>query len=381
MIKHDVVAYGRIGDYAAFPGIIHAEKGIYLEFFAQDLGKLNQAQLHPHYAPIAHRVWLLSTDNGRTWRDAQPAADIGKVITATRGDYYAGIALDDGKFLKLEQRHIPGSSTAREPLTARIFDGQLSIVPNRSFEVGSIGPFSGYNPFTMIRVKGGKLLVGGQARKARDIADVYGVYTAVFLEGTPDGTQWRYLSHVPNPNRFGFTENALVRAGDGRLICLLRVDFDPPPPPGELPEDANGNGFARDGYGYYIYYSESTDEGRTWSEPVRTPVWGHPPFALRLRSGRLLMVCGHRRPPFEVRAVLSHDDGRTWDTDNIRTIHRWTPGKNDIGYPVAVQLEDGAILCAFYGYSTPDAGEKTPHGIFVSVFEEAWVANSGKQQT
>jgi len=41
---------------------------------------------------------------------------------------------------------------------------------------------------------------------------------------------------------------------------------------------------------------------------------------------------------------------------------------------MTIQLADGSIVCAFYGYSTPDIGEKMPHGIFVSVFDEAWMA-------
>jgi len=51
------------------------------------------------------------------------------------------------------------------------------------------------------------------------------------------------------------------------------------------------------------------------------------------------------------------------------------PGSYDMGYPVATQCPDGSIVCAFYGYSTADVGEKMPHGIFVSVFDEVWMTN------
>jgi len=47
-----------------------------------------------------------------------------------------------------------------------------------------------------------------------------------------------------------------------------------------------------------------------------------------------------------------------------------------------VNQDSGTIVCAFYGYSTPDVGEKMPHGIFVSVFDEAWIpAETGKGTT
>ena len=57
----------------------------------------------------------------------------------------------------------------------------------------------------------------------------------------------------------------------------------------------------------------------------------------------------------------------------MHTVHTFNPGNLDMGYPVATQLEDGSIVCAFYGYSTTDIGENTPRGIFVSVFDEKWL--------
>ena len=106
-------------------------------------------------------------------------------------------------------------------------------------------------------------------------------------------------------------------------------------------------------------------------------LWGHPPYLLRLAGGKLLMVYGYRRPPWEIRAILSRDEGRTWDMATAAsTVSHVHPRRDyDLGYPVATQLEDGAIVCAFYGYSTTDVGEKMPHGIFVSVFDEEWLTS------
>ncbi len=150
------------------------------------------------------------------------------------------------------------------------------------------------------------------------------------------------------------------------MIALLRTDWDTIPH-ADRPEEA------KVGYGYFLYQTESTDKGRTWSEPVRLDLWGHPPYLLRLTSGNILLVYGYRRPPWEIRAVLSRDEGRTWDPATLRTIHTFNPGNYDMGYPVATQLDDGSIVCAFYGYSTTDVGEKVPHGIFVSLFDEKWL--------
>ena len=59
-----------------------------------------------------------------------------------------------------------------------------------------------------------------------------------------------------------------------------------------------------------------------------------------------------RHPPFGIRAVLSEDDGRTWQTDCVQVLR--TDGDNyDLGYPRSVQLKDGTIVTIYY-YVTAD---------------------------
>ena len=139
--------------------------------------------------------------------------------------------------------------------------------------------------------------------------------TVIFFRGEPDGRRWECASMIePGERYFGFSEPGLLSFEDGRIVALLRTDS------GEgklqiknredMPEDTNGNGHWFDGYGYYVFQAESTDNGRSWSEPVKTPIWGHPPFGLRLKSGNLLLLYGHRRPPFCIRAILSRDGGK-----------------------------------------------------------------------
>ena len=83
------------------------------------------------------------------------------------------------------------------------------------------------------------------------------------------------------------------------------------------------------------------------------------------------MVYGHRRDPFTVRAILSHDRGRTWDMDSMTTLHTFDPGNIDFGYPVATQLDDGRILVAYYGYTSPEVKAlDSTHGIFCSIIKE-----------
>ena len=101
-----------------------------------------------------------------------------------------------------------------------------------------------------------------------------------------------------------------------------------PPEPAGVPLDARG----------------SDDGGRTWSQPLRTEIWGYPPHLLRLRDGRVLCTYGHRRDPLGVQAVISADGGRSWDVphravlrDDGETRRRGDRESRDLGYPVSVR--------------------------------------------
>jgi hypothetical protein len=127
-------------------------------------------------------------------------------------------------------------------------------------------------------------------------------------------------------------EVALVETAPGRVLALLRQNR-----PG------------------YLLQCWSDDGGRTWSQPLRTPIWGYPPHLLRLRDGRVLCTYGHRREPLGVQAVVSTDGGQSWDVDHRavlradgETRRRGDRESRDLGYPVSVELRDGSIYTAYY---------------------------------
>ncbi len=158
---------------------------------------------------------------------------------------------------------------------------------------------------------------------------------------------------------------------DGRTVLLMRADWDKRRDPTPPPEVGTAGWVEHGSYGYYLYQSDSIDFGQTWSEPRRLPIWGHPPYMLKLKSGNLLMVYGHRRSPYSVRAILSHDQGKTWDMDSMLTLHTFDPGNWDLGYPVAMQLDDGRILVSFYGYTSSDTTLfYSPNGQFCTTIKE-----------
>ena len=96
----------------------------------------------------------------------------------------------------------------------------------------------------------------------------------------------------------------------------------------------------------------SRDNGRTWSKPVavteRNEINGH---LTRLADGRLLLSYGVRvKGRRGVCAKFSSDDGTTW-SDPLRLAH--AIGNADCGYPSSVQLKDGAIVTAWYSKQSP----------------------------
>ena len=95
--------------------------------------------------------------------------------------------------------------------------------------------------------------------------------------------------------------------------------------------------------------SRSRDKGRMWSasRPLLTP-GQHPADVIRLASGRLLAVFGHRKPPLGVQAIWSDDGGETWSLPR-RAVLEGKSVNTDCGYPSSVQLADGTIVTMYYG--------------------------------
>jgi sialidase-1 len=147
-------------------------------------------------------------------------------------------------------------------------------------------------------------------------------------ESTDDGLTWRWLAEIPTrpgDDAAEYHELHAVETADARLIVHIRNDNRANP--GETLQ------------------TESSDAGRTWSEPRPIGVWGLPSHLLRLPDGRLVMSYGHRRAPFGVQARVSPDHGRTWS----EPLKISTDGTSvDLGYPSTAALEDGSLLTVWY---------------------------------
>jgi hypothetical protein len=138
------------------------------------------------------------------------------------------------------------------------------------------------------------------------------------------GLTWSEVGEVPNVEGVAFYEPHAIELTDGSLLALLRTHL--------------GKGFH-----FQIWKSLSRDGGRTWSTPEYLAV-GSPPHLLRHSSGAIVCTYGYRREPFGIRAIISRDEGVSWDEFVLDD----SLPDDDLGYPSSVELADGSIYTVFY---------------------------------
>ncbi|MSP13261.1 MAG: exo-alpha-sialidase [Chloroflexi bacterium] len=157
------------------------------------------------------------------------------------------------------------------------------------------------------------------------------------------GDTWHLIPMASSVADMTGDEMGFIEAEPGRVLALLR--FNHP----------------RSRVKGYLLESWSNDSGATWSVPMSTGIKGHPPHMLRLQDGRILCVVTYRYRPMGIHAVLSSDNGRTWDTKHtiilrddggsastLRPNYATTSGASDIGYPITVQFADGSLFTSYW---------------------------------
>ena len=133
------------------------------------------------------------------------------------------------------------------------------------------------------------------------------------IESRDQGHTWQTLAEIKSNRGYMLLEPDLVRLGEGRLLVLMRPT---------------------------MAQSESTDGGKTWSEPRDMGVKGHCPYLLL--TSKNVLLCGFRdRAGRRTCVIASHDFGRTWsepvELDRVLG-----------AYPSMVELPDGRILVVYY---------------------------------
>ena len=152
-----------------------------------------------------------------------------------------------------------------------------------------------------------------------------------------------------------FTEDFTYLAKSGKLHHFIRCG---PPSPMYPMNDGRATPTGDDGIDRTLR-CQSTDGGKTWSDLRDHGDYGmHYPRVLRLQDGRLLMTFTQRSTIYSLglQAILSHDDGDTWDFSNDRIIIEgktpWGMAQGG-GFGNTLQLKDG-LLVSCYTYRGAD---------------------------
>ncbi len=185
-------------------------------------------------------------------------------------------------------------------------------------------PFDWLYPFGRpVELGDGSVLLAGYGayvdRAGKKKVDARG-HTAWVVRSRDGGKSWGEYNEVARR----FNEICLARLPSGKLLAALRGDAGS------------------------TFLSFSKDDGRTWSEPDQvTGRAEHPADLLVLSDGNLLMSHGVRHQPYGVQAMLSRDEGASWERKK-KILLAWDGDHGDLGYPVSVQRADGKIVTVYY---------------------------------
>ena len=181
---------------------------------------------------------------------------------------------------------------------------------------------------------GSLIYLGTQIYEEDGVTLAHGQRVAHLYRSCDGGYTWQKEStaHAPDwmsEDQF-LEEPHVLELPDGRLIGAFRI-----------------SGLFTTG----IAFSE--DGGKSWGEIRKTGFEGSPPYLMLHSSGALLCFFGRRKTPCGEYVAVSYDMGESWQEQYLLS----EPKKDwdgDLGYPAAVELGDGSILCVYYQHYGDD---------------------------
>ena len=284
-----------------------------------------------HQDPYGKVVGAISEDNGVTW--SEPFTIIDTVLD----DRDAGVIFWNNKVIVSTfsvSKHIYLNSGNQEWIdyTNAITDAQeaealglkyvIGEMVNGKLTFGEIKKAPAFTPHGMIKLANGNLGYVGY--------DNYDITTGVknsrvAFFSSADGETWSKVSEVFGTNEVLVDQlnepNAIVLK-NGKMIVAVR-------------SESGG-----------IYIAESAD-GVTFSNKrallpaaIKTP-----PHLMQMTDGTLVLSYGYRSAPYNIRAIVSKDNGESWSNE----IELTSGGVDwDFGYPATIERGNGELLTVYY---------------------------------
>lgn len=286
---------------------------------------------HSHVDPFGKGVICYSRDEGKNWSKPIP------IIDTLADDRDCGILVYNGKvfintFNNGIRKQCHGWLSAHTPMSRAYYEmidqwadqedekyfGSLYVTSDDGYTFSELKRSPVQTPHGPCLLSDGTLLFVGNPMslgeyKNLDQLDCYSI---------DENENFTYLSTIVSPEGRQYCEPHAIEV-DGKIILQIREDVS-----------------------FSIFQCESTDGGRTWTEPHSLGIEkGSPPHLLRHSNGTLISVYGRRRVPYGQRVMFSRDNGETWDVDYIL---RDDAPSGDLGYPATVELDDGSLLTVYY---------------------------------
>ena len=299
-----------------------------------------------HICPFGKTVISYSEDEGKTYTIPAP------VIDTPLDDRDGGIATfgESGVIVTSFNNSVAFQRTACEKYAGRCHDAYRSayldivtpedeekyigttfrISQDHGVTFGALQKSDTTSPHGPLELPDGNLLWVGRTHRSSELGqpidrvEAHKVY--------PDG-RMEFVGAIDNVEDGDLPplscEPHAILLKDGRILTHIRVQK---------------RGEARM---FTTYQSISADGGKTWSkpEPLLDRLGGAPAHLYRHSSGALISVYGYRERPYGIKAMISLDEGASWETDFI--LYE-TQASDDIGYPATVELKDGSLLTVFY---------------------------------
>jgi len=350
--EHGIVSRmpGNMYGYHGWPSVVKGDDGT---LFAVCSGYRMR-----HICPFGKTTMFVSRDEGKTWTPPVIIND------TPLDDRDAGIVnLGGGKLLVTWFAHpaevyltryknsIKGGLTPDEAHIALAQMASYGDIPEEAARGGSFIRISRDNgvtwgktiqipvsaPHGPVVMNDGSLLYLGKEHysSAWDFNDEPHILAA--YRSTDDGETWEKLAKLDIPEGLvldNFHEPHAVQLKNGRILGVIRA---------QSASDPNAKNELIP-HGFSMFTTWSDDGGKTWLPMKAMDVSGSPPHLLLHSSGAIICAYGRREVPYGERALVSYDDGETWE-DYV--LHNEGPD-GDLGYPASVELEDGSIFTLYY---------------------------------
>lgn len=322
-----------------------------------------------HVCPFGKNLMYVSTDEGETWSAPQIVND------TYLDDRDAGLVCwGEGNMLLTWFNNT--MDVFENPRRKELFPNLTEPFSVAMMEKWKTLPMTEFGSFTRISRDGGKnwsdkrkapvsaphgpirrgdgsfLYVGMERLSGYDVP----AGTILAVESFDDGENWQFLSRLPLPETHhgrdlgGVCEPHCIDLGDGVILAAVRCYLA-------------GADRTRSQYEFTLYTCRSTDDGKTWSDPVFMERFGAPAHFMMHSSGALILSVGKRTEPCGQYVRISYDKGLTWEQD-VMIGPEADFLATDQGYPSTVELENGDLLTVYY--------QRLPEDDYPSILYTRW---------